>query len=67
MCKCREPETKSEPQLGVHQALGFARSSALEIIMHMPRDRQLAAKAESNAAAAVTRVVRSCAQELSPF
>jgi N-acyl-D-aspartate/D-glutamate deacylase len=41
--------------------------SALEIIMHIPRDRQLAAKAESNAAAAVTRVVRSCAQELSPF
>jgi hypothetical protein len=38
-------------------------ASAVESILHMPRDRQLATSAESNAAAAVVRVVRSCAQE----
>jgi hypothetical protein len=38
-------------------------ASAVEYFMHMPRDRQIVANAESNAAAAVTQVVRSCAQE----
>jgi hypothetical protein len=42
-------------------------ASALEIILHMPRDRQLAADAESNAAVAVTRVVRSCSQETQQY
>jgi hypothetical protein len=38
-------------------------ASAVEYFTHMPRDRQIVASAESNAAAAVTQVVRSCAQE----
>jgi hypothetical protein len=38
-------------------------ASVVEFVMHMPRDRQLVANAESNAAAAVTRIVRSCTQE----
>lgn len=41
-------------------------ASAVESILHMPRDRQLAADAESNATAAVTGIVRSCQQESAP-
>ncbi|HEY7980188.1 MAG TPA: hypothetical protein VID19_01795 [Candidatus Eremiobacteraceae bacterium] len=38
-------------------------ASVVEFVLHMPRDRQLGADAESSAAAAATRVVRSCTQE----
>jgi hypothetical protein len=51
------------PQSRAH-AVYYA--SAVESILHMPRDRQLAAAAESNAAAAVTGIVRSCDQENAP-
>jgi hypothetical protein len=49
------------------RAAGAYYGSALEVIMHMPHDRQLAEDAESNAAMAVTAVVRSCALESSPL
>ncbi|HKW09549.1 MAG TPA: hypothetical protein VJO33_04165 [Gemmatimonadaceae bacterium] len=39
---------------------GVYYASAVEQILHMPRDRRLGAIAESNAASAVTPVVRSC-------
>lgn len=48
------------------RAAGAYYGSALEFVMHMPRDRQLAADAESNAATAVIAVVKSCALEASP-
>lgn len=53
------------PGDGLPQArsAGTYYASAIEFYMHMPRDRQLGANAESNAAAAATRIVRSCALE----
>jgi len=51
------------PQSRAH-AVYYA--SAVESVLHMPRDRQLTAEAESNATAAVTGIVRSCEQESAP-
>jgi|GEM_PF-3962382 len=48
------------------RASGAYYGSALEAVTHMPRDRQIAADAESNAATAVIAVVKSCALEASP-
>lgn len=58
--------THHEGELPPARAAGAYYGSALEAVMHMPRDRKLAADAESNAAMAVTPVVRSCAQESPP-
>jgi hypothetical protein len=48
------------------RARGEYDASAVESILHMPRDRQLTAEAESNATAAVVGIMRSCEQEIAP-
>lgn len=40
--------------------------SSIEQILRVPRDRRLIGEAESNAAAAASRVVRTCVQEANP-
>ena len=51
------------PQSRAH---GAYYASAVESILHMPRDRTLTAEAESNATAAVADIMRSCDQETAP-
>jgi hypothetical protein len=51
------------PQARAH---GAYYASAVESILHMPRDRSLTAEAESNATAAVAGIMRSCEQDTAP-
>jgi hypothetical protein len=61
------PDSHPGDALPAARAAGGYAASAVEIIMHMPRDRQVAANAESKAAVAVTSVVRSCTQETEQY
>jgi hypothetical protein len=51
------------PQGGSH---GAYYASAVESILHMPRDRSLTAEAEAKATAVVAGIMRSCEQEAAP-